>query len=249
MNGVFITGSVGRGGTNNYGDVVTVQRLLNQNIQKLSPIPILRTDGIVGPNTIIAIEAFQRRVVGINPPDGIVDPGGKTFAKLTGSDKPTGNTQQTSLRFPLKSRPALSYKTDIRRFGANRDHGARLHAGCDLYAGVGTEILAMKDGTVILDAYPFYLGTKALEVNHGDFVVRYGEILNAATGVHKNAQVKRGQVIAYVGKLQGLTNSMLHFEMYSGKGAGPLTNTSVKPYKRRSDLLDPTPYLDMASLS
>lgn len=248
MNGIFITGSVGRGGTNNYGDVITVQRLLNKNIQKISPVPLLREDGIIGQNTITAIETFQRRVAGVNPPDGRVDPGGKTFAKLTESDKRTVNSQ-TSMRFPFRARPALSYKTDIRRFGSNRDHGKRLHAGCDLYASVGTEILAVKDGTVSLDAYPFYLGTKALEVDHGDFVVRYGEILNAATGINKKVQVTRGQVIAYVGKLQGLANSMLHFEMYSGKGVGPLTNKSNKPYQRRSDLLDPTPYLDMASLS
>ncbi|SPL72536.1 hypothetical protein KPC_3714 [Acinetobacter stercoris] len=40
---------------------------------------------------------------------------------------------------------------------------------------------------------------------------------------------------------------MLHLEMYSNpNNKGTLSGTSV--YKRRSDLIDPTPFLDSASL-
>lgn len=52
-----------------------------------------------------------------------------------------------------------------------------------------------------------------------------------------------GQVLGTIGDM-GLKNSMLHFEMYSNKAFGPLTNKSNMPYQRRSDLIDPTPYLN-----
>lgn len=41
--------------------------------------------------------------------------------------------------------------------------------------------------------------------------------------------------------------SMLHFEMYKGTLNGELT-TGTGPYRRRSDLMDPTPFLDTAPL-
>jgi len=246
MANTTISGSVGKGGINKPQDVVTVQELINKNIKSIAPISPLKVDGKVGPKTISAIEAFQRKVVGIKMPDGRVDPGGITIMKLA----TTGNiaTLPGLIRFPLRNRPSESYKIPPRNFGANRDNGARLHAGCDLYASVGSEILAMKDGVVIRDIYLFYLGTYALEVDHGDFIARYGEILRAAPDVRKGKALKRGQVIAYVGKLTGIENSMLHLEMYSGTANGFSLSNDTKPYKRRSDLLNPTPYLDKATI-
>src|SRR5262249_21161443 len=40
--------------------------------------------GISGAKTIFAIRTYQQRVAGMNPPDGRVDPGGKTFQFLIG---------------------------------------------------------------------------------------------------------------------------------------------------------------------
>jgi len=50
-----------------------------------------------------------------------------------------------------------------------------------------------------------------------------------------------------VGQLSGGSH-MLHFELYSGTESGKLTVRSNKLYQRRSDLIDPTDYLDNASL-
>lgn len=149
--------------------------------------------------------------------------------------------------FPLRKRPVYSYKTDGREFGAWRS-GGRLHAGCDLLADRGVEILAVENGTVIQGPYYFYQGTYALEVNHDSgIVVRYGEILQSVPrGIGPGARISRGQVIAYVGQLS-TGSSMLHFEMYQGTASGELT-TGSGPYRRRSDLLDPTPYLDQATV-
>jgi len=48
----------------------------------------------------------------------------------------------------------------------------------------------------------------------------------------------------YVVKMPGYKRTMLHFEMYSKKATGPLTNKQNPPYKRRSDLIDPTQFLN-----
>ncbi|NBC33992.1 MAG: hypothetical protein GVY13_15060 [Alphaproteobacteria bacterium] len=74
--------SVGRGGVNARRDVSTIQALLNANIQKIQPRNRLTVNGQCGASTIAAIEAFQRQVVGMNSPDGRVDPNGGTLKKL-----------------------------------------------------------------------------------------------------------------------------------------------------------------------
>lgn len=261
---VTIRASVGAGGTNNREDVIKVQTLLNQNRARVPDAREITVDGVVGRETINAITNFQRHIVGLSNPDGRVDPNGRTLSELNrgaGSSvpaptpttpTPTPPSLNVTLRFPLTARPQLSYKTGGRYFGAPRTTstgGHRSHAGCDLIAPKGTSILAVADGTVIQNPYYFYSGTYALEVRHtGGFVVRYGEISTAAPGVSAGQTVTRGQVIAYVGKLDS-GSSMLHFEMYAGTASGGLTVRSNQPFQRRSDLLDPTPYLDQATLT
>jgi hypothetical protein len=152
--------------------------------------------------------------------------------------------------FPLRSRPATDYHSAPKSFGSRRSGGRRKHAGCDLYCAVGTEILAMADGLVIRGPYYFYSNTYALEVRHDNGrVVRYGEILqNVAAGVGAGARVRKGQIIARVGKLKNIRNSMLHLEMYEGTRSGRLT-TVGNTYKRRADVMDPTPVLDSAPMA
>jgi murein DD-endopeptidase MepM/ murein hydrolase activator NlpD len=151
----------------------------------------------------------------------------------------------------MKNRPDLSYHDGAREFGAARKHG-RKHAGCDLNAPIGTEIFAVKDGKIIQKPYEFAGETFALEIDHSDFIVRYGEIqkeLPPGLGVGKT--VKRGQLIAYVGKFvteEHDIKHMLHFEMYSGEESGPLSDKLNPPYQRRGDLMDPTSFLDNAIL-
>ena len=74
--------------------------------------------------------------------------------------------------FPLRSRPKESYKEHPRSFGSPRSNGARKHAGCDLYAPAGAEILAVEDGTVLRGPYLFYDGVLALDVQHSSGIVR-----------------------------------------------------------------------------
>lgn len=162
------------------------------------------------------------------------------------------DTIVTGLLFPLPKKPDVSYKTGARRFGSRRSNGNRKHAGIDLYASVGTDVLAVADG-IVIQTYFFYGGTHAIEINHGSYIVRYGEVDSRSLHVTRGDRVKRGQNIGQVGRLIGLKESMLHLEIYSsvedptlpGK---QLTRRDRPPYFRRSDLIDPTGSIDAASL-
>lgn len=146
------------------------------------------------------------------------------------------------MAFPLAFIPTPSWNTGIRRFGASRG-ASRLHAGCDLYAPRGTPIHAVEDGEIIIFRL-FYRNTWAVTVDHGDFLVRYGECSNSLpAGLAVGTGVSKGQVIGHVEKITGIVNTMIHLEMYDKSAAGELTNTSL-PYRRRADLLDPTEFVD-----
>lgn len=148
----------------------------------------------------------------------------------------------------MHQRPTESYHTRPRNFGSGRSRG-RKHGGCDIYAPVGTAIRAMAQGTIIQPLYAFYEGTYALEVDHGTFVARYGEVQRTTASQFKAGDpVSPGAVIAHVGKLNNYPHSMLHLELYSKTATGALTVRSNLPYQRRADLFDPTTWLDAAQV-
>lgn len=148
------------------------------------------------------------------------------------------------MRFPLAFVPAQSWHQGALRFGSNRAKGARKHAGCDLYAPIGTPVFAVADGTV-KSFSEFYLGTFQLTIDHGQFWIRYGEISRAvASGLGAGTRVREGDKIGEVGDLEGLDLAMVHFEMFDGTATGPLTVRTNPPFMRRPDLIDPTPFLD-----
>ena len=87
-------------------------------------------------------------------------------------------------RFPLDVKvPAYDVTSGQRQFGWNR--GGRLHAGCDLYAPLGTLVRAIADGEVVYTSTNFteakggQPATGAIAVYHPglEVVVRYAEIL------------------------------------------------------------------------
>ena len=78
-----LTNSVGRRGANRPVDVVLVQRLLNPKLPK--PLCPLKEDGKCGPQTVFAITEYQRRILHVTHPDGLIMPGGPTWRSLGGS--------------------------------------------------------------------------------------------------------------------------------------------------------------------
>ena len=162
----------------------------------------------------------------------------------------TGLDDKGCCIFPTLNKVTARFNEGKRRFGALRDKGARIHAAADLYRYINEPIFSVAPGVVISDLYFFYQGTYALEVMHsGGFVVRYGELTGErALGASYGKQLEKNARIGYMGKVNsGCCEPMLHFELYSGKLKGPLTeigvdNNGIK-YNRRRDLLNPTKYL------
>lgn len=147
-----------------------------------------------------------------------------------------------------------------REFGASRESKdkrtgeilARRHAGVDLFAEEGDEVVAMEPGTVVA-ILTFHHGAYAIYVQNdtGD-VVNYGEVEKGSWwkyGVHAGSRVRRGQKIARLGKMR--TDTMLHLETYDPEGdvEGLVEDIRNKRLRWERDtgapgkLLDPTAYL------
>src|SRR4029078_11941475 len=86
-----LSASVGQNGGNKHDDVLVVQGLLNKNAHIVESIGRVPEDGNFDASTARATVAFQHDIVRISPPDGRVDPNGRTFRILTG-DLPHGAT-------------------------------------------------------------------------------------------------------------------------------------------------------------
>lgn len=153
------------------------------------------------------------------------------------------------MRFPLPFVPTTTYKGG-NGFNGNRDKVRKglKHAANDLAAEPTTPVLAMDDGVVLQDPYPFFSGTYALEVRHPQFIARYCEI-DRTTEVHAGDKVSAGQVIAYVGDQPG--QDMLHLEFFRGTKVGGLSFQpgTHPPYDRRDDVFDGASFLDQATHS
>jgi len=268
-----LSASVGRwekGARNLRPDVEVVQRLLESAAQALKA-PELDPKGVDGEiarppatsHTVTAIEAFQTRFT--SSVDGLIKPDSQTWHALLDAvgekpgvqeppNQPDVSNNAREFSFPFPTLPASDWIHSPRAFASNRNNGLRAHAGCDLYFDKGTWIYAVGDGTVTRGPYPFYCATFALEVDHGDFLARYGEI-QARTTVKEGDRVHAGEQIAKVGHLVGIQvpSDMLHFELYDKSASGPLTipdaarskkRADGTPFMRRMDLIDPTPKLN-----
>ncbi len=79
-----LNGSVGKGGHNRADDARLVQQLLNR--YRGPSATLLPVDGVVGSQTLLAIEDFQHRVMLMKKPDQLVSPDGPAFKALCGGD-------------------------------------------------------------------------------------------------------------------------------------------------------------------
>lgn len=201
----------------------------------------LGMDGKAGPKTVAALaRAAQVRMATASAP-----PARSDAATSPAHPADTGSVASApggDFCFPLAHRPSASWKEGGREFGAARKP-TRRHAGNDLLAPAGTPIYAVADGQILRYADGFRDSTGVLEVRHGDIIVRYGEIREGSAV--RGPTVRKGQQICVVGRLDS-GSSMLHLEIYTN-GANtrdPLTIMHRRPYWRRADVTNPSPYLD-----
>ncbi|QFT76348.1 M23 family metallopeptidase [Erythrobacter sp. THAF29] len=111
-----------------------------------------------------------------------------------------------SSRFGMRRHPILGYR--------------RMHAGLDFRARRGTPIVAVTDGRVTGAGRMGGCGI-AVRVNHGNGLsTRYCHMSRKA--VNRGQEVRRGQVIGYVGSTGLSTGPHLHYEMYrNGRAINP----------------------------
>lgn len=135
---------------------------------------------------------------------------------------------------------------NARQFGAPRSNGRRHHAGIDLFARRGDEVIACQDGRIV-NFYAFCCGDQktswALVIDHGTVAINYGEVAPdslSRLGLTRGATVRAGQVVAYIGQNPG-GSSMLHFETYTTGTTRNYSWAAGNPPPAR--LLDPTRYL------
>ncbi len=172
--------------------------------------------------------------------------GNKAYQLIRFTD-PTGftdyyNAQGQSLHDGL-SRAPLRYSHISSSF-SNRRFDPVLgfvhpHRGIDYAAPMGTPIQAADDGVLAEADYKGGYG-KAIVIKHDDkYATLYAHLSRFATGMHAGTEVKRGQLIGYVGQSGFATGPHLHFEIrVNDIPANPLTialpgKSVPKAYRRQ----------------
>ncbi len=107
----------------------------------------------------------------------------------------------------------------------------RMHAGIDFKARWGTPIVAASDGRVTSAGRSGGCGIAVRLEHGGGLSTRYCHM--SAMAVRAGMQVRRGQVIGYVGSSGLSTGPHLHYEMYRG---GRVINPSSVAFVTRAEL-------------
>ena len=122
--------------------------------------------------------------------------------------------RSSSFAWPV---PSSSYITSY--FGWR---GYEWHQGVDIAAGMGSNVIAARGGTV---TYAGWLGGygNLIILDHGDgYTTRYAHL--SAYNCYYGQSVSRGQVIAFIGSTGNSTGPHLHFEILTyGTPTNPLS--------------------------
>ncbi|MBU1928110.1 peptidoglycan DD-metalloendopeptidase family protein [bacterium] len=104
----------------------------------------------------------------------------------------------------------------------------KAHLGVDYAARPGTPVMAAGDGYINYAANAGSYGN-LIRISHADgFETRYAHLKSFKSGVQKGRNVKKGQVIAYVGNTGRSTGPHLHFELRKkGVAINPLSVVQV----------------------
>jgi murein DD-endopeptidase MepM/ murein hydrolase activator NlpD len=116
------------------------------------------------------------------------------------------------LRFPLEFASITSQFAESRFHPILKAHLP--HRGVDFAAARGTPVRAVGDGVIVQAGWNGPYG-KTLDLQHDSrFLSRYAHLHNFADGITNGTEVKKGQIIGYVGSTGRSTGPHLHFELY-----------------------------------
>jgi murein DD-endopeptidase MepM/ murein hydrolase activator NlpD len=116
------------------------------------------------------------------------------------------------LRFPLEVAHITSHFSEARFHPFLKSYIP--HRGVDFAAERGTPVRAVGDGVVMQAAWNGSYG-KTIDLQHdAHYMSRYAHLDNFADGIRNGVQVKKGQIIGFVGSTGRSTGPHLHFELY-----------------------------------
>ncbi len=128
---------------------------------------------------------------------------------------PGTSSNRYSFIWPVRGRITSPY--GMRVLNGRND----FHAGIDIGGAVGTNIVAAESGKVTYAGYMRGYGNVIILSHNGGYSTVYGH--NSVNLVKKGQSIKKGSVIAKVGRTGNATGPHLHFEVrLSGKPVNPL---------------------------
>lgn len=130
--------------------------------------------------------------------------------------------QKAFLRSPVAYTRISSHFSNDRRHPVL--HKIRAHKGVDLAAPHGTPIKAAGDGKVAFVGNKGGYG-KAIEISHGQkYSTFYAHLSRYANNLKRGSNIRKGQIIGYVGKTGLATGAHLHYEFrINGVHRNPIT--------------------------
>jgi murein DD-endopeptidase MepM/ murein hydrolase activator NlpD len=148
-----------------------------------------------------------------------------TAAGRTGTYTPNGENlggRIGFLRYPLKYQ-RISSVYSKRRWHPKLNR-VRAHLGVDFAAPLGTPVKSPGPGRVTFSGRKTGYG-RVIEIEHGKhYKTVYAHLSRFARGLRKGAKVRKGQIIAFVGKSGLATGPHLHYEFHvDGRAVNPLS--------------------------
>jgi len=132
--------------------------------------------------------------------------------------KPFYYTKDGASTTPAFSRYPLTYERVSSDFSLRRldpvTHQWQSHDGVDLAAPAGTPVHATARGTVSFIGRQTGYGKVIVLRNPPPYQTVFAHLSRFAKGLHRGAQVQRGQVIGYVGSTGWATGPHLHYEVH-----------------------------------
>ena len=243
--GDLATGSVivvGRAAASS--DAATAQQLARLAAQPPGPTPL------PAPLPTPTVTARPARTSPGKTGDSSSDKGGKSSSSQSGNSStgtsgsgaaggsvadstmpaPAPPTKEILARFPGAVFPVRGPVDYTDTFGAYRaDMKGHRHEGNDIFARMGTPIVAVLAGTIRYSTYGIGGNNAHLTDARGDYFY-YAHMVRFAAGLKSGDHVARGQVIGYVGETGDAagTSPHCHFEIHPGGGPA----------------IDPFPYLE-----